>query len=121
VYVVGQEPATTSSPNRTGVIVPPQLSVAVGVPNVGLAVPQATVALEGQTVNTGAVLSGATVNVALHVLGASQLLVTVNVTVLEPPHLFGAAPSVLVTDPRPHPPVAVAVVNQFANAASTWP
>ena len=52
-----------------------------------------------------------TVNVALQVLGVSHELVTVNVTVLLPPHAAGADPPLLVTDPSPHPPVALAVAS----------
>ena len=65
--------------------------------------------LAGQvSVTAGALV---TVNVALQVLGVSQALVTVNVTVFAPPHADGADPPLLVTDPRPHPPDAVAVAS----------
>jgi predicted cobalt transporter CbtA len=77
------------------------------------------VKLAGQSVNTGAVLSAVTVNVALQVLGASHELVTVNVTVLAPPHLLGAPELLLVTDPRSHPPDALAVASHAVNALST--
>ena len=53
-----------------------------------------------------------TVDVALQAFAASDVLVTVNVTVLLPPHAAGADPPLLVTDPRLHPPVAVAVASQ---------
>jgi hypothetical protein len=89
----------------------PQLSDAVGGTIVGIGAVQSMSTLAGVVVNTGGVLSAGTVNVALQVLGASQELVTVNVTVLEPPHLLGAPVLLLVTDPRPHPPVAVAVAS----------
>jgi hypothetical protein len=92
----------------------PQLSDAVGVALDGIGAVQSISTLAGVVTNTGAVLSAVTVNVALQVLGASQLLVTVNVTVLDPPHLFGADPPLFVTDPRPQPPEAVAVVSQLA-------
>jgi hypothetical protein len=89
----------------------PQLSDAVGGTIAGIGAVQSISTLAGVVVNTGGVLSAGTVNVALQVLGASQELVTVNVTVLEPPHLLGAPVLLLVTDPRPHPPVAVAVAS----------
>src|SRR4029450_6167548 len=61
-----------------------------------------------------------TVNVALQVLGASHELVTVNVTVLAPPHLSGAPELLLVTDPRTQlPPDAVAVASHAVNALFT--
>jgi hypothetical protein len=92
----------------------PQLSDAVGAVLDGIGAVQSISTLAGVVVNTGGVLSAVTVNVALQVLGASQLLVTVNVTVLDPPHLFGADPPLFVTDPSPQPPEAVAVVSQLA-------
>jgi hypothetical protein len=55
-----------------------------------------------------------TVNVALQVLGFSHELVTVNVTVLFPPHADGADPPLLVTVPSPHPPDAWAVCSHAA-------
>ena len=65
--------------------------------------------LAGQlSVTAGALV---TVNVALQVLGASHELVTVNVTVLLPPHANGADPPLLLTDQTPHPPEAVAVAS----------
>jgi hypothetical protein len=114
---VGHEPLTWSVPTCAIVGVPIQ-SVAVGVPNTGVA-PHSATKLEGHTVNTGATLSVVTVNVALQVLGASQELVTVNVTVLLPPHLLGADPPLLVTVPRPHPPDACAVASHAVYAAAT--
>jgi ATP-dependent protease HslVU (ClpYQ) peptidase subunit len=47
-----------------------------------------------------------TLNEAEQVLGASQELVTVNITVLVPPHLSGAPVLLLVTLPRLQPPLA---------------
>jgi hypothetical protein len=58
------------------------------------------------------------VNVALHVLAPSQLLVAVKVTVLEPPQASGA-PLLLLLMPVLHPPLALAVASHAANAAST--
>jgi cobyrinic acid a,c-diamide synthase len=89
----------------------PQLSDAVGGTIDGIDAVQSRSTLAGVVVNTGGVLSAVTVNVALQVLGASHELVTVNVTVLLPPHAAGADPPLLVTDPRLHPPDAVAVAS----------
>lgn len=55
-----------------------------------------------------------TVNTALHVFGASQLLVAVNVTVVEPPHA-GGAPPLLLLNPTLQPPVVLTEFSQFAN------
>jgi hypothetical protein len=54
-----------------------------------------------------------TVKLAAQVL-VSQVLVTVNVTVVVPPQDGGASPPLLVTEPRLHPPLAVAVRSQAA-------
>jgi hypothetical protein len=97
----------------------PQLSDAVGVALDGIGAVQSISTLAGVVVNTGGVLSAVTVNVALQVLGASQELVTVNVTVLEPPHLSGAPVLLLVTGPRSHPPPAVAVASHALKALLT--
>ena len=59
-----------------------------------------------------------TVNVALQVLTPSHELVTLNVTVLEPPHTNGAPGLLLVTDPRLHPPDALAEFNHAVKALS---
>ena len=56
---------------------------------------------------------GRTVKVALQVLGLSQELVTVKVTVLEPPQANGA-PVLLLDKAALHPPVKLAVVSQVA-------
>lgn len=117
VCKVGQVPVTWSVPTWVGVIAP-HASVAVGVPNTGVT-PHAAVKLAGHTVNTGAMLSVGTVNVALQVLTASHELVTLNVTVLEPPHLSGAPELLLVTGPRSHPPFAVAVASHALKAVLT--
>jgi hypothetical protein len=115
VYKVGQEPVITSLPNCTGVSVPLQLSVAVGVTNVGLVIPQATVVLAAQVI-TGLVMSGVTVKLAAHVF-VSHVLVTVNVTVLVPPaHTVGAAPPLLVTVPRLQPPLEDTEASQLLYA-----
>lgn len=58
------------------------------------------------------------VYVAVHVLLASQSEVTVNVTVLTPPHLFGA-PVLLLVNTALHPPDLLAVASQVAKSAST--
>ena len=50
--------------------------------------------------------------VAEQVLVVSQLLVTLKVTVLEPPQAGGAPVLLLVMEP-PHPPVKEAVANQL--------
>ena len=56
---------------------------------------------------------GGTVKVAVHVTGASQVLVTVKVTVLVPPaHTAGAIPLSSFDNLPLHPPVKLAVVNQ---------
>ena len=52
------------------------------------------------------------------VVGA-QLLVYVNVTVVEPPQLDGAAPALLLSAPL-HPPLDDAVASHAANSAFTW-
>jgi hypothetical protein len=82
---------------------------------------EASVTLLGQVrVTAGAVV---TVNVAVHVLGPSQELVTVNVTVAEPPQADGAAPALLEMAAL-QPPLKVAVANHAANlesmAACVW-
>lgn len=55
-----------------------------------------------------------TANVAEHVLGTSQVLVTVNITVAVPPHAEGAA-ALLLEIAALQPPLKVAVFNQFVN------
>jgi hypothetical protein len=71
----------------------------------------ATVVLTAQLSTTAG--AGFTVKLAEHVF-VSHVLVTVNVTVLVPPaHASGAPPSLLVTEPRLHPPVAVAEASQL--------
>ena len=59
-----------------------------------------------------------TVNEALQVLSGSQVLVTVNVTVVDPPvHEFGA-PVLLLDKLGLHPPLVVTVANQIENLLS---
>lgn len=55
-----------------------------------------------------------TVNVAVQDLGTSQSLVTVNVTVFDPPHSFGA-PLLLLLTTGLHPPVIKTPFNQLLN------
>ena len=75
----------------------------------------ASVTLEGQFITAG--VAAVTVKVAVQVLLASQELVTVKVTVFEPPQAAGAP--VLLLDNTPlQPPVKLAVANQVANFAS---
>ena len=59
-----------------------------------------------------------TVNVALQVLTPSHELVTLNVTVLWPPHTGGAPVLLFVTDPRLQPPDALADASHAAKALS---
>ena len=54
-----------------------------------------------------------TVKVAMHVFWDSQLLVTVQVTVFDPPHASGA-PVLLLLIVALHPPVKVADASQLA-------
>jgi hypothetical protein len=63
----------------------------------------------------------ATLKVAEHVTSASQLLVTLNVTVFEPPQAKGAPVLSFDNDPL-HPPVKPAVPSHVANLVliSTW-
>lgn len=61
----------------------------------------------GQVSTTGG--AAATANVAVHVLSTSQVLTTVKVTVLLPPHADGAIPSQSFTKNALQPPVLVAV------------
>lgn len=56
-------------------------------------------------------------NVALQVLGASQSLVNVKVTVVVPPQAFGA-PVLLLLNMVLHPPVAETEASQVANLVS---
>ena len=100
----------------TGVIAPKQ-SEAVGMSKERL--PSHGAVLSAAHVIVGGVLFVVTVNVALQVFGVSHELVTVNVAVLLPPHASGADPPLLVTDPSPHPPAAVAVASHAVYAAST--
>jgi hypothetical protein len=81
----------------------------------------ASVTLVGQVMVTAG--AAVTVNVAVHVLGPSQELVTVNVTVAEPPHAGGAAPALLdIAALQPPPKVAVAsqAVNFELIVAWVW-
>jgi len=55
-----------------------------------------------------------TVKLAVHVFGASQSDVTVNVTVVAPPQADGA-PILLLVKIRLQPPLAVVVASQFEN------
>jgi hypothetical protein len=48
----------------------------------------------------------------------AQLLVQVNVTVVVPPQLDGAAPALLITAPL-HPPLPLAVPSHAVNSAFT--
>ncbi len=62
--------------------------------------------------------AGSTVKVALQlVVSGAQVLVTVKVMVVVPPHLSGAVPPELDSMPL-HPPVKVAVAFQAAKEAS---
>jgi hypothetical protein len=56
------------------------------------------------------------VNVAEQVFGDSQSLVTVNVTVVVPPHANGA-PVLLFVNTGLHPPVAETVASHVVNLA----
>ena len=59
-------------------------------------------------------------NDALHVLGASQLLVTVQVTLVTPPQAFGAVGVTgFVVTTEPHPPPVCTVASHAANAVFT--
>jgi len=69
----------------------------------------ASVTLDGHVKTTGGALL--TVNVAVHVFGASQSDVAVNVTVRTPPHA-GGAPVLLLVKLTLHPPEYDAVANQ---------
>jgi hypothetical protein len=75
----------------------------------------ASVTLTGHVNETAG--AAVTVNVAVQVLGPSQELVTVNVTVAAPPQAFGA-PELLLEMAALQPPLNVAVDNQVANLAS---
>ena len=66
--------------------------------------------LLGQVKTTGEEL---TVKVAMQVFGASQLLVTVKVTVLLPPHA-GGAPVLLLVSTELQPPLNETVASQVA-------
>lgn len=66
----------------------------------------------GQDILT--VLAVATVKEALQVLGASQLLVAVKVTVVDPPQALGAPPLLLLMVTL-HPPVLLTEFNQLEN------
>ena len=78
----------------------------------------AVVKLVGQVNDTAE--AAVTVNLAVQVeIVGAQVLVYVNVTTFEPPHLSGpAVPPSLLRDPL-HPPLEVAVANHVVNAAST--
>ena len=69
--------------------------------------------LDGQVKTTAG--AAVTVNVAWQVTGASQLLVTVKVTVLLPPQA-GGAPVLLFVKILLQPPLNEAVASQFVNA-----
>ena len=55
-----------------------------------------------------------TEKVAEQLMGPSQSLVTVKVTVVEPPQAFGA-PELLLFNMELHPPLTVAVASQSLN------
>jgi hypothetical protein len=75
------------------------------------------VTLLPQVITAGA--GAVTAKVLIHVFGASQLVVYVQVTSTVPPHIDGGvAPALLVKEPL-HPPLAVAEVLKAAHAAST--
>ena len=71
--------------------------------------------MKGQVTLTGG--AGLTVKVALHVLGTSQELVTVKVTVLLPPQKLGA-PLLSLLMVALHPPLKLTVFSQVANLVS---
>ena len=79
--------------------------------------PEAMVVLAGQTSDTAGGLLTVKEAVQVVVVGA-QLLVYVNVTVVVPPQLDGAAPALLLRAPL-HPPLEVAVASQAVNSAFT--
>ena len=62
-------------------------------------------------------VAAVTVNVAVHVLGASQSDVTVNVTVFDPPHANGA-PVLLLAILELQPPLKETVANHAVNFES---
>jgi hypothetical protein len=78
---------------------------------------EAIVVLAGQVRRTAGGLLTVKEAVQVVVVGA-QLLVYVNVTVVVPPQLDGAAPALLLRAPL-HPPLEVAVASQAANSAFT--
>lgn len=82
---------------------------------------EASVEFAGQVNTTG--VDAVTVNTAEQVTGEVQSLVTVKVTVLEPPQAEGA-PLLLLEIEASQPPVNVAVANQAVNlesmAACVW-
>jgi len=59
-------------------------------------------------------LAFATVKEAVQVLGASQLLVAVKVTVVDPPQALGA-PALLLLMLTLQPPILLTVFSQFEN------
>jgi hypothetical protein len=107
---------------------PPQLSLHVGATHGRFSnkVPQdAMIVAGGLLVNTGGVRSAVTVNEALHDLGPSQLLVTVQVTVIVPPQELGACGVTgLVVTTLLHPPPLCTEASHAANlvliAACVW-
>ncbi len=125
VITIGQEPALVSvldtvklASGVQSVIVTPMLSNSITVVTGGgrsEILHPLTKSVSNIPVTTGAV-SVVTVKTALHVLLASQLLVTVNVTVLEPPHRFGA-PVLLLVVATLHPPVVLTVASHLVNLA----
>ena len=85
------------------------------VSNCALDLQAITVEFTGQVNTIG--LASLTVNEAVQLTGASQLLVTVNNTVLLPPHELGA-PLLLLKSTGLHPPLVETLANQFANLVS---
>jgi hypothetical protein len=73
---------------------------------------EASVTLTAQLSTTAG--AEVTVKDAVQVFGASQELVTVNVTVVDPPHAAGATVE-LFDSVALHPPVNVVVFNQVVN------
>ena len=124
---------TLLPPQASGPVVPPLLLNAPLHPPLEIAVasqavkaaftwacdrPEAMVVLAGQVRRTAGGLLTVKEAVQVVVVGA-QLLVYVNVTVVVPPQLDGAAPALLLRAPL-HPPLEVAVASHAVNSAFTW-
>jgi len=102
VYSCGHVPGIESVTKATITLLS-HASVAVAMPKLGVAGHSIGLTTVGQVI-VGDVMSPVTVKVAEHVAGASQSLVTVQVTVVVPPHESGATVELLVSS-TPHPPV----------------